>query len=539
MVFGYCLVIVSWCLVFTSMSNKISKSKLGVRFLWRKFIFFGVLAVASIAAINYTDIHPGQTMASLFNRMQVAADEVTGNAGSGGSNYNIDIELLENGKAKVNGKNVREKVSTYGDYDGFLYVVFDGDKKAVPNYYNQVVANIHLPKAVTDATLPTSSRRLIIAHGVGSSDSKIIDSRTIRLTAYDVPNSGVVTVSINFPKNYFNLGAVGAVETAASKLPGTVWLMVSIIFPIISLIALISVYNRTTGMGLNNPPTFVADAPPDNLSPAEVGILTHGRIRPKELLSSVVDLANRGILGIDDKDGELIIYKKQIKDQNLWQNLRPFEAAIINELFGNKKILNTASEISTRDGKELFNKKVTKIYEDLYGSVAAMGLFEKNPAATHWRYRITGIAMFFLGTLGFFYGTIKFADPKFTLFFWAAMIGISLITIFMAGKISTRAASGRTELAKWLGFRNFLGLPRPLSLMDARELEFQKYLPYAIALDVEYEWAARFSKTDFELPEWYGSSRKPLDVREFAQNFFPLLGGFLSHVAYIKEPTIE
>lgn len=516
-----------------------SESKLGVKFLWRKFIFFGVLAVIGIVGFRYAQTSPAIIMAGLFDKMQVAADEMTGNTTKGGANYDINIELLENGKAKINGKNVADKVSVYSDYDEFRYVIFDGSTKMVPNYYDKVTAKVTLPKDVSAVTLPQTSYRLITAHGVGGSDSTLAGPRTLVFNAYNVPSTGVVTVSINFPKNYFNLGAVGAAQTAGAKLPGVVWLMVSIILPIVSLLILISVYRRTTGVGLENPPQVVADSPPDNLAPAEVGILTHGRIRSKELLSSIIDLANRGFLGLDDKDGELVIYKKQVHEGKLWQSLRPFEAAIIKELFGGKKILNTASEISTRDGKDLFNRRITKIYEDLYASIESLGLFEKNPALTHWKYRIYGIAMFFIGATGFFYGAFKFTDPKYALFFWAAMIAISLIIIFMAGNISSRAQSGRTELIKWLGFRNFLAMPRPLSLEDAREMEFQEYLPYAIALDVEYEWAARFSKTDFELPAWYNSSQKLLDVRDFSQNFFPLLGGFLNQLSFMKEPTIE
>jgi len=521
------------------MNSRRRESTLGIKFLWRKFIFFGVLAVASIMVFRYADTTPPKIMASLFDGLQIKADEITGNTNTGKSDYNIDIVLSESGKAKVNGKSVSEKVQTYSDYDEFRYVVFDGDKKVVPNYYNKVTVKVTLPKDISATQLPQKNYRLITAHGVGSSDATQNEPRTLTFNAYDVASTGVVTVSINFPKGYFNLGTVGTVNTIGAKLPGIVWLMVSIIFPIISLLILISVYRRTTGVGLENPPQVIVSQLPNNLSPAEVGILTHGRIRSKELLASIIDLANRGLLGVDDKDGVLIIYKKQVHNQDVWRGLRPFEVAIIKELFGAKKILNTSAEISTRDGKDLFNRRITKIYDDLYGSVVASGLFEKNPASTHWKYRTYGIALFFFGAVGFFFGAFRFADPKYSLFLWVAMIAISFIIIFMAGKISSRSRSGRDELIKWLGFRNFLAVSRPLSLEDAREMEFQKYLPYAIALDVEYEWAARFSRTDFELPAWYESSQKILDVRGFAQNFFPLLGSFLSNLAYMKEPTIE
>ncbi len=511
----------------------------GAKFLWNKFFFFTVVGVALFSIGFY--VHPVQRLAGVFNSLQVVADEPQETVSLQDENsYEIVIDVAEDGTLKVDGSEVSDQVEPSGNYDELRYVVYDGETKTPPKSYIGVLKiTVRLPESIDETSIPENQRRLITAHGVAETlPSEFLNNKTIYFEAQGVVQTANVAVLINFPKGYLSLGTTSEIQRSVSNIPGAIWLALSIGLPMLSLIIMFAIYGRTTGESLNNPPKYILNSPPDNLSPAAVGVLAHGRIRPKELLAIIIDLSNKGFLGVEDRDGKLMVYKKNVHSDQ-WLKLRGFELTLVEELFGKKKTLNTAEEIKERESKELFSEKVTNIYEELYSDIGSMGLFDKNPAATHWRYRITGIFMFVLGVLGFVYGMVTAPEPKFTLFFWAGMVAVSLLTIFFASRISTRTPKGREELIKWLAFRNYLAMGKPVTLEDAQENEFEKYLPYAIALDVELEWAQRFSSVDFHLPAWYGAAGNILDVQGFANSFFPLLGRFTEQLSYLKEPVVD
>ena len=511
----------------------------GSRILWNKFFFFLIIGIILIGV--GVGFHPIEKAKLAFKQFTVSADIQSASPTSGiGDQYSTEIDVAQSGTIKVDGKPSSDKVTPAGNYDELRYVITDGETKRLPKViYNQLIATVKLPKPIEPSLLPANRRRLITAHGVGETlESRFTDSQTIVFEARNVVSSATVTVLIDFPQGYLTLGVLGEAQRVEQSVPGSVWLVMSIALPVVSLIIMFIIYSRTTGEGLSRPPKYMIDAPPDNLSPAAVGVLTHGRIRAKELLAVIIDLSNRDFLGVEDRDGELMVFKKNIHAE-AWKTLRPFEATLIDELFGSKKTLNSAQEIKARESRDLFSRKVTKIYSQLYGDIVGLGLFEKNPVVAHWRYRIYGIVMFLLGIVGFLYAMVKSPDSKFTLFLWAAMMAIALLSIFIAARISSRTTRGRAELGRWLAFRNYLALGRPVNLDEAQEDEFERYLPYAIALDVELEWASRFATVDFRLPEWYGAAERILDIQGFANSFFPLLGHFTEQLSFMKEPVID
>lgn len=513
----------------------------GSSFLWKKFFFFFAVGAVLVAGGMY--VHPVQRIVALVDGLQVSADQpsqVASTQTSPQSNLSIDLAVTEQGVVSQDGHSTQTRVTPSGQYDELRYVVFDGENKRPSKvFYDKITITVELPKAIDRATLPVSRRRLITAHGVGAtSESRFTDNKTLVFEATDVVQTAIVTVLIDFPKGYFSLGTLSEAQRVIWDIPGNVWLGMSIVLPLLGLMILINVYRHTTGENLNNPPNFMAETPPDNLSPALVGVLAHSRIRAKELLAAVLDLANRGYLGIEDRDGQMLIYKKNIRSDD-WQKLRSYEKTLIDEFFGRNKTMNTAESIEAKESKDLFSQKVTRIYEQMYNEISNMGFFSSNPAAVHWKYRLYGIGLFILGIAGFVYAMFTSADPKFTLFLWAGLAAAGLVIIFFAARISARTTKGKNELVKWLAFRNYLSLNRGANIKSIQSENFEHFLPFAVALDVEYEWAKRFSVVDFRLPRWYGASINILNMQDFANSFFPLLGRFTQKLSFLKEPVIE
>jgi uncharacterized membrane protein len=116
-------------------------------------------------------------------------------------------------------------------------------------------------------------------------------------------------------------------------------------------------------------------------------------------------------------------------------------------------------------------------------------------------------------------------------------MGIS--TIIFSGLLKNRTIEGRALLDKVEGFKLYLSVAEGDELRAAvsenKTIElFEKYLPYAIALDVEQQWAARFQEVISRMgpdysPNWYsGSNWNSFRVSSFASGLGNSIAGTIS-----------
>ncbi len=66
---------------------------------------------------------------------------------------------------------------------------------------------------------------------------------------------------------------------------------------------------------------------------------------------------------------------------------------------------------------------------------------------------------------------------------------------------------GAQERAKWLGFKDYLQTAERFRLNEEKIETFSKYLPYAVALGVETQWAKRFEDMEVNRVEWFRSQK--------------------------------
>ena len=132
-------------------------------------------------------------------------------------------------------------------------------------------------------------------------------------------------------------------------------------------------------------------------------------------------------------------------------------------------------------------------------------LLDESPARVHLRYRMIGIILFFIGLFGYFLFAVYAPDPKFVLFFWIAVVVCGVLIINFSPQLTGFSKMGEQERKKWIQFRNFLASKQVIRGHDDL---FRKYLPYAVALGVEIEWASRFAEANFVPPKWYDTSER-------------------------------
>jgi len=241
----------------------------------------------------------------------------------------------------------------------------------------------------------------------------------------------------------------------------------------------------------------------DPLLPAEVGALSDERLDPKDITASIVNLAVRGYVTIEERKTAGLLFDrtdyslKRIREAD--EKLPPFEKKLLANLF-----TGHSQEILASDLKYSFYKCLNDLQTTVFSRLKAMGYFRSLPRSVKSLYFGIGIGVGILGILiGAITGTFTGNSPgKLVVAFVLAGLAVLLFAPFMP--VKTR--KGAQALAKVKGFEEFLIRAEKdrLERMKDQNL-FEKYLPYAIALGVSDRWARAFEGIYQEVPRWYGS----------------------------------
>ena len=213
------------------------------------------------------------------------------------------------------------------------------------------------------------------------------------------------------------------------------------------------------------------------LTPGEVGTLGDETVDMKDISATIVDLARRGYLIIEEKKkGEfyLVRHSPLKKDGGGSNNLLPFEKKLLDGIF------SSGDDIVKIKDKDLA-ETVTDVKNKLYEQVVEDKLFDKNPEKTRTGYYVlAGVALFtgnfFLAIIAFIFGRVM---PRKTMF------GVDAKNISFS-------------------LKNFLtSQQRQLEFQADKQMMFEKLLPFAVAFGVERIWAKRFQNLSIVQPTWY------------------------------------
>jgi len=252
-------------------------------------------------------------------------------------------------------------------------------------------------------------------------------------------------------------------------------------------------------------------------------------------MATLVDLAERGYIGIYNRGDDFVIYKKPT-DRLKQARLKAFERILIEEMFLPKQKRIGSFDIEARAARHLFSRKIALVYLSIYDEAQSRGYFSQSPAKIHLKYRLAGIIFFFLGLVGYGIFALFSPDPKFVLFFWLSLIVFGILIVNFAPRLTSYTPRGKVIRERWLRFKNFLAQERLIKESD--EL-FEEYLPFAIALGVEAAWAARFIETNFRKPNWYDFSAPLSGVENFTKSFLPVIDYIAETLNLSSEPLVK
>ena len=249
--------------------------------------------------------------------------------------------------------------------------------------------------------------------------------------------------------------------------------------------------------------------PPPGLSAAEVGTMIDMSVDNRDVAATLVDLAVRGHIRINeiprpkllglDLGSEYTIERLTPIEQD--KDLRDHERLMMKGLFSAHRDL-----VSMKDLRNSFYKTLSEIQSSLWTGMMKAGYFQQDPKTVRASYSVLAIVTF-IGVLvlgGYLAVSQGIAEDT---IYTAAILSAAPVAVF-GWLMPRRTIRGIQMVREVMGFQEFLSRvegERMRTVIQTPEL-FEKYLPFAIALGVDEQWASKFASLSMEPPQWYTGS---------------------------------
>ena len=248
--------------------------------------------------------------------------------------------------------------------------------------------------------------------------------------------------------------------------------------------------------------TPVEFVPPAGLRPGQIGTLVDFKANPLDVTATIVDLAVRGYLKIEELSGGGLFHKGDWKLTRMKEDdadLMPYEQKLLDGLF------RDGAEVQLSDLRYTFAGRMTKVLTELQKDAKDRGWFASRAAFGSCAFAGIGFVVLVVGIL------LTAALAAWT---HAGLVGIPVViagVVMIVGSrwIPHRTATGYAVLRHVDGFRRFIEESEKNRAQFAeRKNLFTEYLPYAIVFGATEKWAHAFAGLGDEPPDtssWYVS----------------------------------
>jgi uncharacterized membrane protein len=390
---------------------------------------------------------------------------------------------------------VRNGLKFFEDHDE-LYWNVTGDEWDVP--VGNASAQVLLPPGVSGVR----TNEFTGAYGSRSQNAEISVS------------DSTVEVSMSRPLAFHEgLTVVVAWDKGSVKEPGTGDLINQFLasnwplfFPVPVFLVMLWLWTR--GRGPRVGPVVVQYAPPDGMTPAEAGTLVDESAAMRDITATIVDLAVRGFLSIEEKEksgvvGMLLHAKEYVFHMKIgpndWTSLKAHERALLGGIFQ----FGAQHDVELSSLQNVFYKNLPGIKGNIFDELMEHGYFQHRPDYVRTGYVGGGI---FVGVVLFLLSNamsqkMGMAPAPFLL---AAILCAGIIIGF-GWFMPARTADGAKALAGVLGLEDFLSHVEAghMDKLSQTPETFEKFLPYAMALGVEKKWVGAFQNIYTQPPSWY------------------------------------
>jgi len=255
-------------------------------------------------------------------------------------------------------------------------------------------------------------------------------------------------------------------------------------------------------------------APPDELRPGQVGTLVDEEASTLDVSATIVDLAVRRYLVIEELEKKWFLGKADWRLKRLPEQadgLLPYERSLLDGLF------EDGDEVELSDLRKKFAARLQKVKDALYDDVVRRKWFLSRPDRMRQTWAGIGVAALLAG-IGL---TVLLA--------WRTTFGLLGVPLVIGGvlllvgakRMPARTATGTAMTRRVNGFRRVVETAdEHLAKWAEQENVFTRFLPYAVVFGVTDKWAKTFeSLGDVQRGDmsWYVSSR-PFAYAAFADS---------------------
>jgi uncharacterized membrane protein YgcG len=273
---------------------------------------------------------------------------------------------------------------------------------------------------------------------------------------------------------------------------------------------------------LSHDTLVVEFGPPQNMRPAELGLILDESADTKDVTATIVDLAVRGFLTITEnqKKGDWTLTYGSGADEVLF----PFEKTILDGLFTGR----TTVKLSALKGTFAPILKVAE--KQMYADAVSRRLFTSSPdqARTAWGFLGCSVVLVgFAATAGlglaFGWGFVGLA---------IVIVGIVLTASFPF--MPQRTAAGRDLMQHTLGFRLYMNTAEKYRQQFAEKAEiFTQLLPYAIVFGCVTQWAKAFEGIDTSATSSWYVSNAPFQAALLSSSLESMNANISSAITYV------
>jgi uncharacterized membrane protein YgcG len=229
-------------------------------------------------------------------------------------------------------------------------------------------------------------------------------------------------------------------------------------------------------------------APPEGILPGQVGVLIDERANTVDVVATIVDLAVRGYLVIEEIPKEGLFGKPDWRLIRLEKDaapLRTYERSLLDGLF------QDGGDVTLSSLRKTFVQRLATVEDHLYVDAADSGWFTVRPDRVRGRWHALGVLLVIVGA-AIAYATIRSTGFGFV---GVAAVVVGLVFLFGARAMPSRTAKGTAMLRRVRGYRQVIDTAdRYLARWAEQENVFPKTLPYAIVFGLTEKWAKAFAQ---------------------------------------------
>jgi hypothetical protein len=387
---------------------------------------------------------------------------------------------------------VRNGTRFFKDYDEFYWNV-TGNDWPVP--IDHAAATVRFPDGAAGSL---RAQAFTGVYGSTQRDaSATVEGPEARFeTTNPLPMRGGLTIDVYIPKDILK---------EPSSLTKFFWFLGGnpvVFLPLVMFAGMFALWwykGRDPDPGMSVAPMY---EPPSGISPAEAGTLLDDSIHPRDITSTMVDLAVRGYIKIEETAEKILLFTHKdyvfhlLKPREQWgTDLAPHEQVMLENIFAG----GTETRLSSL--KNRFYTAVPVIRQDIMSALKLKGIYLLDPQSANGYSVVAAILilapfgiMQYLGWANFFNSAILLI----------VSVGISAIIWWLFARVMTaKTVKGAQVRIQVLGFQEFMNRVDAERLKVMPPTTFEKFLPYAMALGVEHHWAQAFAGLIQTPPQWY------------------------------------